>query len=126
MSHQEIKDVQTFVQNIRYPTDIFTKLPFELSQMIAQYLGLSNAIRARAVSKDWLNILVSYQTTQCLLRPWHDTGCLTLRIPDGLSENAVSSLKAEHISAYRTGTAFDRLTVQRPISRPLWKIRGNL
>lgn len=117
LSHQEIRDVQTCVRDIRYPTDIFTKLPLELSQRIVQYLGLSNAIRARAVSKDWLRILVSHQTTQCLLRSWHDTCCLTLRIPDGLSESAVSSLKAEYISAYRSGTAFDKLTVQRRISR---------
>ena len=117
LSHQEIRDVQKCVRNIRYPTDIFTKLPLELSQRIAQYLGLSNATRARAVSKDWLSILASRQTIQCLLQPWHGTDCSTLRIPDGLSERAVSSLKAEYVSAYRSGAAFDKLTVQRPISR---------
>ena len=117
LSHQEIRDVQKLVQNIRYPTDIFTRLPLELSQTIAQYLGLSCATRARGVSKDWYNLLVSYETTRCLLRPWHATGGSTLRIPDGLSQSAISSLEAEHINAYRSGTAFDRLTVERPISR---------
>lgn len=117
LSHQEIRDVQNLVQNVHYPTDIFTKLPLELSQRIAQYLGLSYATGARAVSKDWFNLLVSYETTRCLLRPWHATGRSTLRIPDGLSHSAISSLEAEHINAYRSGTAFDRLTVERLISR---------
>ena len=116
ISHQEIRDVQTCVNNMQYPVDIFIKLPLELSQRVLHYLPLQQAIRARRVSKDWLNILTSFQTTQCLLRPWYSNAS-TLRIPDGLSDSATSSLKAEHINAYRFGTAFDQLLVQRLISR---------
>lgn len=117
LSHQEIREVQAYVKSIRYPTDIFTQLPLELSQRIAQYLGPFHATRARRVCKDWLKILTSDQTTRCLLRPWHGNGESTLRIPDSLSQSAISSLKAEHISAYRSGTAFDKITIQRPISK---------
>ena len=105
------------MKSILFPGDIFTQLPLELSQKIAQYLGLSEATRARRVSKDWLKLLTSSQMMQCLLGPWHRTPDSTLSIPDGLSHRAISSLKAEHVTAYRSGTAFDQRVVGRPISQ---------
>ena len=105
------------MKSIPFPGDIFTQLPLELIQRIIQYPGLSQAIRARSVSRDWLNLLTSSQIMQCLFGPWHRTADSTLRIPEGLSHSAISSLKAEHISAYRSGTAFDQRAVGQPISR---------
>ncbi len=115
MSHQEIRDVKSSLENVNFPTDIFIKLPLELSQMVAQYLELSQAIRARRVSRSWRNILTSSQITGCLLRPWQ--GASTLRIPRGISQNAVSSVKAECITAYRSGAAFDQRTLRQLISK---------
>lgn len=117
LSRQEIRDVQTFVKDIQYSTDIFTRLPLEISEIIAQHLGLTQAIRARRVSKGWLNILTSSHVSRCLLRPWHSTDNCSLRVPDGLSQSAIWSLKAEHMNAYRSGIAFDQKTVQLPLSR---------
>lgn len=117
LSHQEIRDVQTFVKDIQYSTDIFTRLPLEISEIIAQHLGLTQATRARRVSKGWLHILTSSQMSRCLLRPWHTPDKCSLRVPDGFSQGAIWSLKAEHMNAYRSGIAFDQKTVPLPLSR---------
>lgn len=117
LSHQEIRGIQNCVKSIHYRKDILSELPIELSQRIAEYLPLPSSIRARRVSRKWLNILASPQTTQCLLRPWQGMGDPDLRISKGLSQRAISSLEAEHICAYRTGTAFDRRTVEARLPR---------
>lgn len=117
LSHQEIRHVQTAVKDIQYPTDIFTRLPLEISEIIAQHLGLTQAARARRVSKGWLNILASSHISECLVKPWHSPDKCCLRVPDGLSKRAIWSLKAEHIDAYRSGKAFDHKTIQLPLSR---------
>ena len=116
LSDQEFRDVRRFLKTILFPGDIFTQLPLELSQKITQYLGLSEATRARRVSKDWLNLLTSSQMMQSLFGPWHRTADSTLSIPNGLSHSAISSLKAEYVNAYRSGAAFDKRVVGRPIS----------
>ena len=117
LSHQEIRDVKKCVKSIQYRKDIFGELPLELSQRIAGYLGLPDSVRARRVSKTWLNILGSAQTTRILFRPWQGLGDSRLRIPEGLSSTAVSSLEAECIYAYRTGKAFDRSTILASLPR---------
>lgn len=112
LSHQEIRGIQKHVRSIHYRKDILSELPIELSQRIAEYLPLPSSIRARRVSRKWLNILASPQTTQCLLRPWQGMDDPNLRVLEGLSQRAISSLEAERICAYRTGTAFDRRTIR--------------
>ena len=117
LSYHEMRDVQKYIKDIRYTRDIFAELPLELSQRIARHLSIFQAIRARRVSKKWLDILSSSQTTQMLLSPWHKTNDSTIRIPNGLSLSAISSLEAEHVSIYRSGLAFDQRIIQQPVSR---------
>ena len=95
--------------------DIFGDLPLELSQRIAEYMDLPNSIRSRRVSKKWLNILGCAQTSQLLLQPWLGVGGSKLHISKGLSPTALSSLKAEQICSYRTGSAFDRSIIEAPL-----------
>ncbi len=87
--------------------DVFGKLPLELSQRISRYLQLYQIFQARRVSKRWNAILSSsYIVESMFLRPWYTEEKSSLHIPEGLSESAVVSLKAEHIDAFRNGRAF--------------------
>lgn len=117
LSHQEIRDVQKYVNNVHYQKDIFSELPLELSQSIAVYLEIPDIIRARRVSQAWLKILGSAQTTRTIFRPWQGTSDSSFCIPESLSSTAASSLEAECIHAYRTGKAFDRSTFLAALSK---------
>ena len=87
--------------------DVFGRLPLELSQRISQYLQLYQIFQARRVSKRWNVILSSpYIVESMFLRPWYTEEKSSLHIPEGLSESAVVSLKAEHIDAFCNGRAF--------------------
>ena len=87
--------------------DLFGRLPLELSQHISRYLQLYQIFQARRVSKRWNAILSSsYIVESMFLRPWYTEEKSSLRVPEGLSESAVVSLKAEHVDAFRNGRAF--------------------
>lgn len=87
--------------------DFFTTLPLELSQRISQYLPIHQVFQARRVSRRWNAILsTSYVVESTCLRPWYNGEELPLRIPGNLSEDAVMSLKAEHVDAFRNGRPF--------------------
>ncbi|CAF9907605.1 MAG: hypothetical protein ALECFALPRED_003548 [Alectoria fallacina] len=87
--------------------DVFGKLPLELSQHIFQYLQLYQIFQARRVSRRWNAVLSSSHIVESMvLRPWYTEEKSPLQIPEGLSESAVLSLKAEHVDAFRNGTPF--------------------
>ena len=88
--------------------DIVGQLPLEISQEVAQYLPLHENVAAQRVSRRWLRIFT--ETLKPLLQGWYgdqnSNNPHALRIPEGLSDTAITSLRAEQVDAYRTGRAF--------------------
>ena len=108
LTHQQIRELQSVIDEVDLHYDIIAKLPLEITQVILQYLPLYQIFQARRVSPEWRQALGSAQTVELLLRDWfpnHDVG-QKLRIPQGLSAESVAIVKAKHIDAYRTGHAF--------------------
>ena len=108
LTHHQIRELRLSLENIDLHCDIIADLPLEISQMIVQQLFLYQVFQARRVSSRWRHVLSSPQTVEPLLRGRFPTPTAetSLHIPQGLSENSIVSLKAEHIDAYRTGHAF--------------------
>lgn len=108
LTHQQIRELRSVINEVDLHYDIIAKLPLEISQVILQYLPLYQIFQARRVSPEWRQILGSAKTVELLLRDWfpnHNVG-QKLRIPRGLSAESVAIVKAKHIDAYRTGHAF--------------------
>ena len=108
LTHQQIRELQSAIEEIDLHCDIITKLPLEISQLILRYLPLDQIFQARRVSSDWKQLLSAAQTVEFLMRDWYPQPGIEsdLHIPADLSAEDVASLKAEHIDAYRTGNAF--------------------
>ena len=108
MTHQQIRELQSAIEEVDLHRDFIAKLPLEIAHIILQYLPIHQAFQARRVSSKWRQILSSAQTVELLLRDWFPKGGdgLGLRIPEGVSSKSLASLKAEHVDAYRTGHAF--------------------
>jgi len=85
--------------------DIVAKVPFEISEMILQYLPLDQVFRAQRVSRKWRETLASPKIVANHLRSWYPDSD-TPGVPDGLSETIAASLKAEHVDAYQRGKAY--------------------
>ena len=60
----------------------------------------------RRVSRAWYDVLTSPTVRDAVLRSWSIGSDNSLCIPDGLSEEAIASLRAEHVDAFRTGHPF--------------------
>ena len=90
--------------------DIIAELPLELSQMILQYLPLHQCFQARKVSRKWKNVISLPSTIDRLLQDWYPTTDTGLCIPDGLSAESTSFVKAEHVDAFKTGRPFSMMT----------------
>ena len=114
MTHQQIRELRSAIEEVDLHCDVIAKLPLELSQMILQYLPIHQIFQARRVSSKWRQILSSAQTVEPLLRSWFPKGDvgLGLRFPEGISSESIASLKAEHVDAYRTGHAFTYATYE--------------
>lgn len=108
LSHQQIRELRTTIEELDFHCDIIAKLPLEISQLILQYLPLYQIFRARRVSPKWRQVLSSAYTEELLLQDWYPKCDVDqdLQTPTGLSAKSVASFKAEHIDAYRTGHAF--------------------
>ena len=108
LTHQKIRDLRSAIENIDLHYDVIVKLPLEISQTILQYLPLYQIFQDRRVSSEWRQVLSSAQTVEPLLRDWYPKRALDLglEIPKILSAESITSLKAEHVDAYRTGHAF--------------------
>lgn len=108
LTHQQIRELRSVIDEVDFHYDIIAKLPLEISQVILQYLPLYQIFQARRVSPEWRQILGSAKTVELLLRDWfpnHNVG-QKLQIPPGLSAESVAIVKAKHVDAYRTGHAF--------------------
>ncbi|KAL6714358.1 hypothetical protein ACLMJK_007781 [Lecanora helva] len=99
--------------------DIVAGLPPEIVATIFHYLPLHQVFSARRVSSSWSWKLSSVQLIDGLLKSWFPNDQVSLRIPEGLSSQAVPALKAEHVDAYRNGNPFSTSTLPTPgISYP--------
>lgn len=108
LTHQQIRELRSVVEQIEMKYDIIAHLPLEISQNILHYLPIHQIFQARRASSKWRHILSLAQTVEPLLREWypkHDHN-LPLEIPKGLSSESITALKAEHVDAYRSGHAF--------------------
>ena len=76
---------------------------------IALILGFPDLIRARRVSRQWLQILSASQIMSAEFKLWDPLDEMKLSTPRTLTPNAITSAKAEHIHAFRTGSAFDMM-----------------
>lgn len=106
ITHQQIRDLQCIIEQVDLRCDLIVELPRELSSMILQYLPLYQVFQARRVSRLWHSVLTSSGILEDVLRSWQLASPSLLRIPPGLSVEAIISLKAEHMDAYRTGNPF--------------------
>ena len=108
LTHRQIRQLQSAIEEVDLHCDIIAQAPLEISQIILQYLPLSQIFQARRVSATWRQMLSSAHIVEPLLRDWFPEGGahLCLQIPKGLSPESITSLKAEHIDAYRSGHAF--------------------
>lgn len=108
MTHQEIRELQSTIEQVDFYCDIIAKLPLEISRIILQYLPLYQIFQAQRVSSQWRKILLSAQTLEPLLRDWYPKldPERNLQTSAGVSAESVAAIKAEQIDAYRTGHAF--------------------
>lgn len=98
------------VNQVDFYCDIVARIPFEISEMIFQYLPLCQVFQAQRVSKKWQEILASAGMITSLLRQWYRGPDTTPRLPDRLSVYTAASLMAEHVDAYQRGKAFSMST----------------
>ena len=112
MTHQQIRELRSAIEMVDLHCDVITELPLEITRIILQYLPLHQIFQAQRVSSNWRQILSSTSTVEHLLRDWFPKGevGLGLRIPKGVSSEFIASLKAEHVDAFRTGSAFSSAT----------------
>lgn len=108
LTHQEIRELQSAIEQVDFHRDIIAKLPLELNRIILQYLPLDQIFQAQRVSSTWRKILSSAQILEPLLRNWYPKfdAERNLQISSGTSAESVAAIKAEQIHAYRTGHAF--------------------
>ena len=120
MTHQQIRELRSAIEEVDLHCDVIAELPLEISQIVLQHLPIHQIFQARRVSSKWRQILSSAQTVEPLLRGWFPKGNvgLSLQIPEGVSSESVASLKAEHVDAYRTGHAFTYASHERDCSTP--------
>ena len=110
LPRSRIRDSKVILYSIDFRYDIIGNLPLEINMMIFQHLHLYQVFQARRVARKWTQILSSLKILDPLLHQWDLMGETALRIPEGLSTQAMRSLKAEHIDAYRTGLAFSKMS----------------
>ena len=104
--HDKILHPNLRISEIENRYDIFTKLPIELSQQIAQELEIFQVFQAQRVSKSWRQILSSSDfLDHFYLRPWFGQRGRIPRKPEGLSFSPTRSSRAEQIDAFRYGRA---------------------
>ena len=63
-------------------------------------------------------MLCAPQTVEYLFRFWYPKAEAKLEVPEGLTLSAVSSSRAEHVDAYRSGSAF---SMMRHICGPTYR-----
>ena len=108
LTHQEIRELQSAIEQVDLHWDIIAKLPLKISHIILQYLPLYQIFQAQRTSSTWRKTLLSAQTLEPLLRDWYSKfdAERNLQISAGVSAESVAAIKAEQIDAYRTGHAF--------------------
>ena len=99
--------------------DLLSKLPVEIMQHVLGYLPLHQCFRMRRVSKKWLEVLSEPKTVEHLLRFWYPKAEAEFEVPKELGASAASSLRAEHVDAYRSGQAFSTIVLD-------WDLRWDL
>ncbi len=109
LSRYQIRDSLDLLNSTDLSYDIVGNLPVEVNIMIFQYLELYEVFQARRVSQKWMQMLSSPDLLDALLQQWESMGETPLRMPEGTTPQPVTSLKAEHIDAYRTGLAFSKM-----------------
>ena len=111
LSPYQIRDFRRWTEQVDFRCDILSKVPLEIAYSILEYLPLHQCFRIRRVCKGWFRMLSAEQTVRFLLRFWYPKheACSQLAVPDGVSPSAASSSIAEHVDAYRTGSAFSML-----------------
>ena len=122
LTHQQIRELRSVIEEVDFHCDIIAKLPLEISRVILQYLPLYQIFQARRVSPGWRQILASARTVEFLLRDWFPNHNVNqdLQIPAGLSAEIVASVKAENVDAYRTGHAFSYARHRRHCFSGAW------
>ena len=104
LTHHEIRYLQARFSKIDLRCDIFSKLPLELSQQIAQHLEIFQIYQAQRVSRQWCRILSSPDfLDRIYLRPWFADKYKTPGPDEGLPPSLARSLKAQQIDAFRCG-----------------------
>ncbi|CAF9905921.1 hypothetical protein IMSHALPRED_004018 [Imshaugia aleurites] len=104
LTHHEIRYLQARFSKIDLRCDIFSKLPLELSQQIAQHLEIFQIFQAQRVSRQWCRILSSPDfLDRIYLRPWFAEKYKTPGPDEGLPPSLARSLKAQQIDAFRCG-----------------------
>lgn len=107
LSPYELREFRRWIDQVDFRCDLLTKFPLEITHQILGYLPLHQSFRIRRVSKAWFRTLCAPQTVEHLLRFWYPKAEAKLEVPEGLTFSAVSSSRAEHVDAYRSGTAFN-------------------
>lgn len=108
LSHSQIRESIVSLRSTDFTYDIVGGLPLEINVIIFQHLPIRQVFLAHRVSREWLRILSSPAILDPLLHQWNSMGKTPLRIPEGLELQAIKSLEAEHIDAYRKGLAFSK------------------
>ena len=89
--------------------DPLRKLAVEVVQQVLGYLPLHQCFRVRRVSKFWLNFLSNPPIVEDLLRFWYPGAEAKFEVPEGKTASVASSMRAEHVDAYRSGQAFSTI-----------------
>lgn len=70
LTEDEVQDLRLQLNSRSIPNDVCRRFPTEIVQEIAKYLDLKEVIRARHVSKSWLDVFGGNETSLKLLK-WH-------------------------------------------------------
>ena len=109
LSPYELRELRRWIDQVDFRCDPLSKLPLEIIEQILGYLPLHQCFRIRRVSESWLKVLSKPQTVEHLLRFWYPGAEAKFEIPRDLTASAASSLRAEHVDAYRSGQAFSTI-----------------
>ena len=109
LSLEQIRESFDLLNPINFKYDIIGNLPIEINAMILQQLQIQQLFQAQRVSRKWKWILSLPEILDPPLQQWDSMVETSLRIPEGLTPQAIRSLKAEHINAYRTGLPFSMM-----------------
>ena len=120
LSLRQIRESFDVLDPINFKYDIIGNSPIEINAIIFQHLQIYQLFQAQRVSRTWKWILSSPEILDPPLEDWDSMGETPLRLPKGLTPQAIRSLKAEHVDAYRTGLPFSmmaRTLVPEPNSK---------